>query len=162
MSKDGYVYLMTNTHDTVLYVGVTSDLLRRVAEHKLGRQPGFTKRYRCTKLVYVEAGDSIAAAIQREKQLKNWRRAWKDELVASLNPSWADLAPSIGLTADVMAELARDPGVRRDDGGGGRDDGGGGRDDGRTVRDDGGGGRDGGWAGRNEGCAWVRSRRSPG
>ena len=98
MTRIGYVYLM---------IGVTNDLLRRVAEHKLGHQSGFTQKYRCTKLVYFEAGDSIVAAIEREKQLKNWRRSWKDDLVVSMNPTWQDLAPGIGLTTDVLASVRR-------------------------------------------------------
>ena len=109
MSRDAYVYLMANVRHTVLYVGVTTDLNRRVAEHKLGLQQGFTQRYRCTTLVYFETGDSIVAAIQREKQLKNWRRAWKDELVATVNPTWADLAPGIGVTPDVLAAVRETP-----------------------------------------------------
>ena len=112
MTREAFVYFMTNARHNVLYIGVTNDLLRRVAEHKLGRQEGFTRRYRCTTLVYFEAGESIVAAIQREKQLKNWRRSWKDELVASVNPHWDDLAPSIGLTPQVLASLGRDPGAR--------------------------------------------------
>ncbi|MBK8446785.1 MAG: GIY-YIG nuclease family protein [Micropruina sp.] len=110
MVREAFVYLMSNVRNNVLYVGVTNDLLRRVAEHQLGRQPGFTQRYHCTKLVYYEVGDSIVAAIEREKQLKNWRRAWKDDLVAAMNPSWEDLAPSIGLTPEVLAAIRRDPG----------------------------------------------------
>lgn len=113
MSRDAYVYLMSNVGNNVLYVGVTNDLIRRVAEHKLGRQPGFTQRYRCVKLVHFEAGDSIVAAIQREKQLKNWPRQWKDELVASSNPTWVDLGPSIGVTPQILAELAPRRGGQR-------------------------------------------------
>jgi len=70
MTRQAFVYFMTNARHNVLYIGVTNDLLRRVAEHKLGRQKGFTKRYHCTTLVYFEAGESVVAAIQREKQLK--------------------------------------------------------------------------------------------
>ena len=97
---------MANTHNAVLSIGVTNDLLRRVAEHKLGLQRGFTQ-HRCTKLVYFEAGDSIVAAIEREKQLKTWRRSWKDDLVASMNPTWQGLAPDIGLTTVVLASVGR-------------------------------------------------------
>ena len=106
MTRDAYVYLMANTHNAVLSIGVTNDLLRRVAEHKLGLQRGFTQ-HRCTKLVYFEAGDSIVAAIEREKQLKTWRRSWKDDLVASMNPTWQGLAPDIGLTTVVLASVGR-------------------------------------------------------
>jgi len=104
MSHNACVYFMVNERNTVLYIGVTSDLARRVAEHKLGRS-AFTHRYRCTKLVYLEVCDSIVDAISREKQLKNWRRAWKDDLVGRTNPEWCDLAPSIGVTAEVVAQL---------------------------------------------------------
>lgn len=106
MTRDAYVYQMANNHNAVLYIGVTNDLLRRVAEHKLGLQRGFTQ-HRCTKLVYFEAGDSIVAAIEREKQLKTWRRSWKDDLVASMNPTWQGLAPDIGLTTVVLASVGR-------------------------------------------------------
>ena len=106
MTRDAYVYQMANNHNAVLYIGVTNDLLRRVAEHKLGLQRGFTQ-HRCTKLVYFEAGDSIVAAIEREKQLKTWRRSWKDDLVASMNPTWQGLAPDIGLTTAVLASVGR-------------------------------------------------------
>ena len=68
MQKLGYVYFMSNQFDTVLYIGVTSDLARRVAEHKSGRLPGFTSKYHCNKLVYFETADSIQDAITREKQ----------------------------------------------------------------------------------------------
>ena len=104
--RGAYVYFMTNRCDSVIYIGVTNDLLRRVAEHKL-RMGGFTARCRCTKLVYFEAGDSITAAIEREKQWKTWRRSWKDDLVASINPTWQDLAPGIGLTTAVLASAGR-------------------------------------------------------
>lgn len=83
---------------------MTSDLVRRVAEHKLGRS-AFTNEYQCAKLVYFESGDNIADAIAREKQLENWRRAWKDDLVAQINPDWDDLAPSVGVTAEVLAHV---------------------------------------------------------
>jgi putative endonuclease len=86
-----YVYIMSNrTH--VLYIGVTNDLERRVPEHKARITPGFTRRYSLTRLVYFEEHQSISAAIEREKQLKGWRRKRKVELIESVNPAWSDLA----------------------------------------------------------------------
>ena len=105
--RGAYVYFLTNRCDSVIYIEVTNDLLRRVAEHKL-RMGGFTARCRCTKLVYFEAGGSISDAIAREKQLKNWRRAWKNRLVSESNPGWVDLGPRIGLSAELLARIATD------------------------------------------------------
>ncbi|MGL4767015.1 MAG: GIY-YIG nuclease family protein [Formosimonas sp.] len=95
-----YVYLMSNAHNTVLYIGVTSDLIRRVAEHKAKIHKGFTQRYNVDKLVYFETAESIRAAIAREKQLKNWQRAWKNDLIATTNPNWLDLSDSISVTQE--------------------------------------------------------------
>ena len=97
-----YVYLMSNAHNTVLYIGVTSDLMRRVAEHKAKIHQGFTERYNADKLVYFETTDAMIDAITREKQLKNWQRAWKNDLVATRNPSWLDLSVSIGVDEDFI------------------------------------------------------------
>lgn len=90
-SKNGYVYLLTNEANTVLYTGVTSNLIKRVYEHKHKLVDGFTKKYRVIKLVYYEVFDSIEDAIRREKQIKGWIRKKKDELVQSINPKWEDL-----------------------------------------------------------------------
>jgi putative endonuclease len=87
----GWVYLMTNRRNGVLYVGVTSDLAKRAWEHREGVVEGFTKRYRLKHLVYAEHHGDIRAAIQRETNLKHWPRAWKIELIESQNPEWADL-----------------------------------------------------------------------
>ena len=87
-----WVYFMANAHNTVLYVGVTNDLARRVQEHKTHRDPhSFTARYNVEKLVWHEAHQSITEAIAREKQLKNWKRAWKEALITEMNPEWKDL-----------------------------------------------------------------------
>jgi putative endonuclease len=91
----GWVYFMTNRRNGVLYVGVTSDLAKRAWEHREGVVEGFTKRYRLKRLVYAERHDDIRDAIQREKNLKHWRRAWRIELIESQNPDWADLRDSI-------------------------------------------------------------------
>lgn len=88
--KGGWIYIMTNRPDGVLYVGVTADLPRRVWEHKEGVADGFTKRYALKRLVYCERHDDIGAAIQREKNIKHWPRAWKIALIVKNNPGWGD------------------------------------------------------------------------
>ncbi|MEK7108715.1 MAG: GIY-YIG nuclease family protein [Patescibacteria group bacterium] len=93
--KDGYVYIMTNRRNTVLYTGVTSDLPRRVSEHKQKLVEGFTKKYNITKLVYYEAFGSIVDAIRREKQIKAGSRKKKLALICFLNPEWRDLAEEL-------------------------------------------------------------------
>ena len=87
MTKTGYVYILTNKHRTVLYVGVTNNLQRRLTEHVHDSQ-GFVKRYNLHFMVYYESINGMRNAIQREKQIKGWTRAKKDELVASMNPDW--------------------------------------------------------------------------
>jgi len=87
----GYVYILTNRPNGTLYVGVTNDLLRRVAEHREGVVRGFTKRYGLKRLVYFETYDDIRIAIQREKNMKHWSRTWKVRLVLQSNPQWDDL-----------------------------------------------------------------------
>ena len=86
-----FVYLMASQKNGTLYVGVTNNLVRRVFEHKNDLADGFTKRYAVHTLVWFESTPSIEAAIQREKQLKNWKRAWKISLIEQLNPGWSDL-----------------------------------------------------------------------
>jgi len=87
----GWVYFVTNKPDGILYAGVTSDLPKRAYEHKEGAVKGFTKRYGLTRLVYYEPFDDIRHAIQREKTIKHWSRAWKVRLIHGMNPEWADL-----------------------------------------------------------------------
>jgi putative endonuclease len=91
----GYVYILTNKAKTVLYTGVTSDLIQRVHQHKLKRNSGFSSKYNCNLLVYYEVIDGIEAAIQREKQIKAGSRANKEKLINSMNPSWKDLYYSL-------------------------------------------------------------------
>ena len=86
-----YIYILTNTHNTTLYVGVTSNLLKRIYQHKHKVVDGFTKKYNLCKLVYFEEFSSIEEAIKREKYLKGKTRRYKDSLVNSLNPGWSDL-----------------------------------------------------------------------
>ena len=87
----GCVYIMTNRPDGTLYIGVTNNLARRVWEHREGAVEGFTKRYGLKRLVYAEHHDDIRVAIQREKSLKRWPRAWKVRLIHADNPNWDDL-----------------------------------------------------------------------
>ena len=105
MSKQGYVYLLANKRNTTLYLGVTNDLKRRVAEHKLHINSGFTDKYNIEKLVYFEIHEQIHDAIQREKQLKKWRREWKDALINDLNPEWNDLAETIGVDDEYIKSV---------------------------------------------------------
>ena len=91
-----YVYILTNDHKNVMYVGVTNDLVRRMYEHKNHLDRGsFTARYNVERLVYYEYTNNPEAAIAREKQLKGWNRARKNKLVESRNPNWDDLYESI-------------------------------------------------------------------
>ena len=90
-SRQSYVYIMSNRSKT-LYTGVTSDLVRRVHQHKQKLVEGFTKKYNLTRLGYYEAGNDIRSAIQREKQIKGWLRQRKINLIESVNPPWDDLS----------------------------------------------------------------------
>jgi len=93
MDKGGYIYIVTNRNNTVLYTGVTNNLYRRIAEHKeMLNSKSFSARYNCNKLVYYEFFHSIEEAIQREKQLKAGSRKKKIELINSINPLWEDLS----------------------------------------------------------------------
>ena len=86
-----YVYLMASRRNGTLYVGVTGDLPKRVYEHREGLIPGFTQRYGVKLLVWYEQSASVTAAIEREKQIKKWNRAWKLALIEHSNPNWMDL-----------------------------------------------------------------------
>jgi putative endonuclease len=94
--KGGWVYIVTNKRDGVLYIGVTSNLPKRAWEHREGIVAGFTKRYGLKMLVYFEWHDEIALAIQREKNIKHWPRAWKIDLIEGMNPDWKDLFETLG------------------------------------------------------------------
>ena len=89
------VYIMASRSGGAIYVGVTNDLVRRVYEHKHGMVPGHTKRYRIDKLVFFEVYSTAYQAIQREKNIKHWPRAWKTRLIAEDNPEWRDLYAEI-------------------------------------------------------------------
>jgi putative endonuclease len=98
MSRNNAVYIMTNYANTTFYIGVTNNLLRRIWEHKTKAIEGFTSRYNIKKLVYFELTDNIEDALNREKQLKNWRRQWKIDLIKKDNPEFKDLSYDIGYT----------------------------------------------------------------
>jgi putative endonuclease len=87
----GWIYFITNKRDGILYAGVTSNLPRRAYEHREGQVKGFTKRFGLKRLVYYEPFDDIRDAIQREKTIKHWPRAWKVRLIHAMNPEWDDL-----------------------------------------------------------------------
>jgi putative endonuclease len=91
--KTGYVYFMSN-RSRMIYIGVTSDLDQRVGQHKTGFCPGYTKKYKMDRLVYVETFPDMLSAIARETQLKNWSRAKKVDLIRECNPEWLNLARS--------------------------------------------------------------------
>ena len=95
MDKAYYVYILASRRNGTLYIGVTSDLPRRVWEHKEGFVSGFTKEHSIKTLVWHEQHDNPEAAITREKQIKKWNRAWKVELIEAQNPYWNDLYPEI-------------------------------------------------------------------
>jgi putative endonuclease len=95
MSNTYYVYILASKRNGTLYIGVTNDLARRLGEHRDGLLPGFTKRYRVTKLVYYEIFDDIHAAIHRESQMKKYKREWKLNLIQNSNEEWNDLTHSL-------------------------------------------------------------------
>ena len=95
MEKDFYVYILASKRNGTLYIGVTSDLVRRVYQHKHNLAAGFTKRYKVHKLVYYERHLEAEPAIRREKLLKDWNRRWKLELIEKSNPDWDDLYDNI-------------------------------------------------------------------
>lgn len=90
--KQYYVYILTNKENKVFYIGVTNDLERRMFEHKNKLVDGFTKKYNLNKLIYYEVTADVLNALEREKQLKNWHRDWKINLINSFNPMWKDLS----------------------------------------------------------------------
>ena len=89
--RGGWVYIMTNRPNGTLYLGVTGNIARRAWEHREGMMEGFTRRYGLKRLVYAEYHEDITAAIQREKTMKHWPRAWKINLIRERNPDWDDL-----------------------------------------------------------------------
>jgi putative endonuclease len=94
-ARSYYVYILASRIGGTLYIGVTNDLIRRVAEHRLKLAKGFTKKYGVHRLVYFEQYDDAENAIRREKRLKKWNRVWKIRLIEELNPNWDDLYSGI-------------------------------------------------------------------
>jgi len=91
LEKAGYVYIMASRRNGTVYIGSTSDLMKRVWEHREGAIAGFTKKYDCKQLVWFQAFDSLDSARHREVQTKEWRRAWKLRAIEETNPDWNDL-----------------------------------------------------------------------
>ena len=104
MEKKGYIYFVTNKSNRVLYTGVTNSLVRRSSEHGEHCGSAFTFRYNCSKLVYYEVFPDMEQAIAREKQLKHFKREWKDQLVNAVNPGWGDLAEGLVADPDEMPD----------------------------------------------------------
>lgn len=95
MDHSYYIYILTNTLKSVLYIGITNNLLRRLEEHRSGIVDGFSRQYQTKTLIYYETTSDVYAAISREKQLKGWSRKKKEELIRSLNPQWKDLSEEL-------------------------------------------------------------------
>ena len=89
------VYILASKRNGTLYTGVTSNLVQRIWQHKQGQVAGFTRKYGVHRLVYYEVHEAMSAAIAREKQIKEWQRAWKIELIETANPEWSDLYDDI-------------------------------------------------------------------
>ena len=115
MLKDFYVYIMASKRNGTLYIGVTSDLIKRVWQHKSGVIQGFTSKYSVHSLVYFEQHVDAESAIRREKRLKSWKRQWKIDLISKTNPHWLDRYPALvdpsvkpkwsGIPDDVLSLL---------------------------------------------------------
>ena len=93
--KQPCVYMMASRRNGTLYVGVTADLIARVSQHRAGTAEGFSKKYGVTSLVWFEFHETMVEAIAREKLIKNWKRAWKIDLIQASNPYWLDLYPGL-------------------------------------------------------------------
>lgn len=91
MTMSYYIYILSKGIRGTLYIGMTNDLKRRIYEHKSELIPGVSSKYKTQRLIYYESCEDVRSAITREKQLKKWRRAWKVELIESMNPKWDDL-----------------------------------------------------------------------
>ena len=91
MKKQPCVYMLASKRNGTLYTGVTSNLLKRIWEHKNHLIEGFTKKYNVTNLVWYEVHETMTSAISREKAIKNWKRAWKINVIEAMNPEWRDL-----------------------------------------------------------------------
>ncbi len=107
MERQPCVYILANGRHGTLYIGVTSDLIARLHQHREGLIKGFTSRYGVTRLVWFAAADTIEAAITREKQLKKWNRDWKIRLIEEDNPVWDDLATGLGFDPKPSVSFPR-------------------------------------------------------
>jgi len=105
--KAGYVYIMASARNGTLYIGVTSDLVKRVWEHRSGVVPGFTRKYRCKMLVWYAAYEGLQQARLRELKMKKWKRLWKLSEIEQMNPDWQDLYPTLfeGSTRSLSGPL---------------------------------------------------------
>jgi putative endonuclease len=103
MKRNYFVYILTTRNNTVLYTGVTSNLLQRIQQHEQGIVGGFTKKYNVHKLVYAEEYSDIEEAIHREKCIKRWKRNWKIELIEKANPDWDNLLEKEYQQNDVIS-----------------------------------------------------------
>ena len=108
-NNDYWVYIVTNNTRSTLYIGVTSNLSGRIEAHQNDAVPGFTRKYAVHRLVHFELCDDIAAAIVLEKSLKKWNRAWKLQLIESMNPDWRDLHDKIDTIATLVEAKAGSP-----------------------------------------------------
>ena len=95
MERNPYVYILASKPNGTLYTGVTSDLIKRIWEHKNNVVESFTNKYDVHLLVWYEAHDTMESAIQREKEIKNWKRDWKTQVIEKMNQKWCDLYPDI-------------------------------------------------------------------
>lgn len=100
--KSYYVYMMTSEKNGTIYTGVSNNLLRRVAKHKRKEVKGFTEKYNVNILVWYEQTNDVRIAIEREKQIKKWKRKWKIRLIEKTNPEWKDLFFEIGGTVEML------------------------------------------------------------
>jgi putative endonuclease len=116
MERQPCVYILASGRHGTLYIGVTSNLLARLQQHREGTIKGFTSRYGVTRLVHFEMADTMEAAIGREKALKKWNRDWKLNLIEAANPDWDDLAVGLGFAPIAAAEIM-DSRLRGNDGG---------------------------------------------
>ncbi len=106
------VYIVASGYNLAIYVGVTSNLVGRIMQHRAGRFDGHTKKYGIHRLVYFEVAETMESAIAREKQLKRWRREWKRNLIERQNPMWNDLAVGLGLEPlRALSDGPVDPGT---------------------------------------------------
>ncbi|MEM9996915.1 MAG: GIY-YIG nuclease family protein [Bacteroidota bacterium] len=97
MLRSGFVYILASKPNGTLYVGVTSNVMQRMQEHRDGAVKGFTKRYGVNRLVYLEPYENMRDAVERERRLKRWNRAWKLDLIRASNPTWRDLTDELAL-----------------------------------------------------------------